>query len=196
MEIDTKHLDSLKEKVAIKFGGSPKTPTDFNLLAAEIFEHTGRTLATSTLKRIWGYVSSSHGTSYSSLSILCRYVGYNDWDSFLHFILKNDNNVSETSGFSSEAWLITSNLNVGTTIVLKWLPDKSCRIRKINEPDLFIIEESANIKLIPGDKGRIEDIMLGKQFVLNATYRGEHVMGRYIGAQKGGIKNITIISEK
>ena len=82
MEIDQNILALLKEQVALKFGSVPKSPTDFNLLAGEIYKMTQRTLGVSTLKRIWGYVAAKHGTSYSSLSILCRYIGYADWDVF------------------------------------------------------------------------------------------------------------------
>lgn len=196
MIVNKNLLDILKERVALRFGTVPKTPTDFNLLAVDIFDSTGRSLGISTIKRIWGYVEANHGTSFSSLSILCRYVGFNDWDNFTHYVNNHvAANEPETSGFGNDTVLVTSFLPLGTKIQMDWYDEKSCRIRKIKEPDLFELEATRNIKLKSGDIGRIENIVLGKPFTFIGTRRGSHQMGTYFGAQKGGIKKITIISD-
>lgn len=193
MEIDQNILERLKEQVALKFGTIPKTPTDFNLLASDIYHCSGRTLGVSTLKRIWGYVSAKHGTSYSSLSILCRYLGYSDWDAFYSYASKY-NSSAETSGFNSDAIIDSSTLPVGTIIVLKWDVNKFCRIRKFKDPDSFKIEECGNIKLQPGDIGKIESLVMGKPFIMIATMRGGKPIGTYSGGFKQGISSISFVS--
>ncbi len=195
MNIDNKILEHLKEQVALKFGTSPKTPTDFNLLSADIYKKGGRTIGVSTLKRIWGYVSANHGTSYSSLTILCRYLGFQDWDEFAKYIIKKGD-LNDTSGFNSNTVIVSSHLMIGTTIVVNWGANKFCKIKKIKDPDSFVIEASGNIKLQNGDRGRIESLVLGKPFISTDTIRnGEHV-GTYTGALRTGITSITFTNEE
>ena len=56
-----------------------KTSTDFTFLARVIQERLGETVATSTLKRLWGYVDGYASTRESTLNILARFIGYPDW---------------------------------------------------------------------------------------------------------------------
>ncbi|MBR0055375.1 MAG: hypothetical protein IJP65_08750 [Bacteroidales bacterium] len=56
-----------------------KTSTDFTFLAGVIQERLGETVATSTLKRLWGYVDGYASTRESTLNILARFIGYPDW---------------------------------------------------------------------------------------------------------------------
>ncbi|MDE7414265.1 MAG: hypothetical protein K2N05_10840 [Muribaculaceae bacterium] len=194
MKVDRNLLEILKEHVAIKFGHNPKTPTDFNLLAQDIYTRTKRTIGVSTLKRIWGYISASHGTSFSSLSHLSRYIGYGDWDSFCSKMEKKLSEY-ETSGFNSDTIIVSASLQVDTEIYLEWPGRKRCKIKKIKEPDIFRIIESENIKLFPEDTGKIESIVLGKPLVMIACKRDGKNLGTYTGATKEGITSITFVSE-
>lgn len=40
-----RYLEKLREHVSVIFGCTPKTPTDFNILATEVFKTTGRSLS-------------------------------------------------------------------------------------------------------------------------------------------------------
>ncbi|MDE6101062.1 MAG: hypothetical protein K2L46_08820 [Paramuribaculum sp.] len=82
MKPDKEKLELLLSIVGKKFGTSPRTPTDFAQLTSAIHQTTGRTIGLSTLKRLWGYVTDQTGTTYSTLTLLCRYAGYSDWDCF------------------------------------------------------------------------------------------------------------------
>ena len=98
MKPEKEKLDLLLQIVAQTFGTTPHTPTDFVALASAVQESTGRTIGLSTLKRLWGYIKDQTGTTYSTLSLLSRYTGYSDWDSFCRFAsLITD---EQESGFS------------------------------------------------------------------------------------------------
>ncbi len=58
------------------------TPKDFDFLAVQVFEKTRQSISVSTLKRIWGYVSSKGAASETTLDLLSKFAGY---DSFFQF---------------------------------------------------------------------------------------------------------------
>ncbi|MDE6271378.1 MAG: hypothetical protein K2M31_00020 [Muribaculaceae bacterium] len=193
MKVDNDAFQRLKHRVAMTFKCNPKTPTDFDLLALDIFQRTGRTISVSTLKRIWRYVNVEHGTSYSSLTILSRYVGYNDWDVFVERSQEDGNSLSDTSGFGDNNIIACTILDIDTELQLNWLPDKSCRIQKIGQPDIFRIVLSSNIKLKPGDIGHINSLQIGTPLVISGCRRGSNSLGTYHGASTNGIDSITLV---
>lgn len=194
MEVEKNLLETLKARVAIKFGNTPRTPTDFNLLSSEITKVTGLTIGISTLKRIWGYVPSNHGTTYSTLSLLSKYVGYSDWDAFQKYVVnKTDSAKDETSGFGN-AIIMSEVLTIGTEIELQWSGDKMAVLRKIEEKDKFRLMATKNIKLQPGDTGRISNIALGSPLIIMNVKRKERNFGIYTGATGSGICSIRILT--
>lgn len=77
-----KDIEKLKQAIEKKAGRTMRSPVDFDRLSYLIHENIREQISPSTLKRLWGYVSSSHMPRYSSLSTLARYIGYPDWDAF------------------------------------------------------------------------------------------------------------------
>ncbi|MDE6535968.1 MAG: hypothetical protein K2K82_08200 [Muribaculaceae bacterium] len=186
MEIDQLKLQLLKQAVERTFGRPLGAPTDFDALSAQILSSTGRTLGVSTLKRLWGYVTSSHTPSYSTLSILARYVGFHDWHSFCsHFHDLDD------SGFSKEGMIIAAELEIGATIRAEWNGDKVCSLRKIAQPARFEVVEAKNIKLNPGDTMTIDTLSVGQKLIATDCLRAGRALGTYTGATKDGIIALT-----
>lgn len=72
----------LLEKIEEQLGRKMMTPKDFDFLAVQVFEKTRQSISVSTLKRIWGYVSSKGAASETTLDILSKFAGY---DSFFQF---------------------------------------------------------------------------------------------------------------
>ncbi|MDE6017905.1 MAG: hypothetical protein K2G85_03725, partial [Muribaculaceae bacterium] len=82
MNFDQYRLRKLKQAVEETFGRTPGSPSDFDTLSYQILSYTNDKLGVSTLKRFWGYVKSTHIPTRTTLSVLARYAGYRDWDSF------------------------------------------------------------------------------------------------------------------
>lgn len=190
MKLEKEKLELLLEIVGQTAGFTPRTPTDFVHLASAILDKTGRTIGLSTLKRLWGYVKDQTGTSYSTLSLLCRYIDYQDWDSFCHFasMVTDDN----TSGFSSESIIESRLLAPGTMITLSFGINKRCVIVKTDNPNKFEVKSAENIKLQAGDTIRVGCIAEGKPFYATDCRRGAHPLGNYTGAQAEGVKKILV----
>lgn len=191
MKVDSELLSQLKEAVAIKFGHTPRTPSDFDALSLDIQIRTGRTIGISTLKRLWGYVRAQSGTTYSTLSLISRYVGYNDWDAFC--LARVESAEADDSGFSPDYIVKCSSLPVGQTILLRWGKNKALVIRKTQHPERFEIIHAENIKLKPGDTADITTLALGNPFCAGYCMRGKRILGAYTGARRDGISSIEII---
>lgn len=69
---------------------------DFENLSQRIFEETSVSLSMSTLRRVWGKVTSTHLPSGTTLDTLAKFAGFADWRSFLKQQAPA-NNVSEVS---------------------------------------------------------------------------------------------------
>lgn len=189
MNIDQYRLNQLKLAVEGTFGRTPGSPSDFDNLSYQILSYTNDKLGVSTLKRFWGYVKSTHRPTYTTLSVLARYAGYRDWDSFCAQF-QND----QDSGFSTARLLIAANLNLKSVVHAEWNPEKSISIRKIEQPDKFEVIESKNIKLMTGDTLNINILNIGEKFIATGCFRNGTDMGTYIGARKDGITSIKIIN--
>ena len=185
MKADLDKLNQLRQVVEETFGRKPGSPTDFDNLSYQILSTTGNKVGVSTLKRFWGYIKSPYNAPHTTLSILARYTGYRDWDSFCsHY--KGD----EDSDFSSSRLIISSELNLRCSVYAEWEAEKWLRLIKINQPNIFEVTESKNIKLLPGDILAIDTLIIGEKFIARDCRRNGMDLGTYIGARKTGIKAI------
>lgn len=69
----------LKEETVRVFGKSLDSPTDYDVLTAEILEKTGKPVSATTLKRVFGYIKTDNNPSGATLGILAQYCGYAGW---------------------------------------------------------------------------------------------------------------------
>ena len=180
------HIQNLKKEIENVFGCSPKSPTDFNRLSTDISRRCGESLAVSTIKRLWGYVDNPHTPTFTTLSLLARYAGYRDWDCYLNQIKIAD----EDSNFNQGHIIVTRDEPIGTTFTMQWPDNKSCTIKKIEEPTRFEIINSTNIKLTSGDQADIDTLIRGECFVATRCMRGDKSLGVYVGARKHGVLSV------
>lgn len=185
MKTDPDKLNQLREVVEETFGRKPGSPTDFDHLSYQIFSTTGHKVGVSTLKRFWGYVKSPYNATHTTLSVLARYAGYRDWDSFCSQY-KGD----EDSDFSSYRLIISSELSLKCRVYAEWEPEKWLRLIKIDQPNIFEVTESRNIKLLAGDIVAIDTLIIGEKLIARDCRRNGVDLGIYIGARKSGIKAI------
>ena len=79
---DIPELNYLLTQVEKHYGRRVATTTDFEALSVFIEHETGELLSASTLKRLWGYVSSRPTPRKDTLDILSRFIGYRDFRMF------------------------------------------------------------------------------------------------------------------
>ena len=98
-------LQYLLELVEKQYGRKLSTTTDFESLSVIIEKTTGELLSSSTLKRLYGYVSLNTVPRKTTLDILSRFIGNRDYETF-RISLSNDPQFS--SRFFSAKTVTTS----------------------------------------------------------------------------------------
>ena len=185
MEIVTKEipeLSSLLREVEKRYGRKVLTSKDFESLSVNIEHETRELISSSTLKRLWGYVSLRTTPHLSTLDILSRYVGYSDFSSFRASSL----GTSDTSAWLDTSFVRTSALEQGTVLRMGWAPDRLVRVRH-DEGDWFTVLESFNAKLKPGDRVESACFFRGLPLMLSGILRDGVMTIAYIAGRQGGL---------
>ena len=160
-----KDIEKLKQAIEKKAGRTMRSPVDFDRLSYLIHENNREQISPSTLKRLWGYVSSSHMPRYSSLSTLARYIGYPDWDAFC----QSSPTITESYFFTSET-IHSANLQPGKRLKIAWNPDRQCTI-EYQGNSTFSVIESFNTQINKGDSFQVEHFYLHQPLILTNLCR-------------------------
>lgn len=181
-------INMLIKAVESRFGHTPLTPTDFNRLIIEIETATGETVSLSTLKRMWGYVTSPHIPSVTVRSILARYTGYSDWNDFCR-----GNADSDSTDYFGVTIVRTSDLKPGDTLTLTWAPDRVCCVRYSGELRFKVIA-SRNCKLRVDDTFSCSALGVGQPMFAFDIRRGDKIVPAYVAARSRGLSSVTVNS--
>lgn len=176
-------ISALRHKVTRIFAKELKVHSDFALLSDDIFAKIKIYVSQTTLERVWNYSTRGYSNiSHSTLNILSRYAGYENWDAFCQELGKNIE-----SGMFDEESINTSSLEPGQRIKLGWLPDRVCIIRYEGN-NMFIVESSENTSVQPGDRFSCLQFFLHKPLYLtdftkkdNSNTDTTYVVGRVNG---------------
>ena len=82
MEGLEKAIEQLRLAVERKAGKKMQTNKDFDCLSDSVYDQTHAKISTTTLKRIWGYLSEGVTPRRYTLDQLARFIGYDDFDAF------------------------------------------------------------------------------------------------------------------
>lgn len=176
-------VDLLKEAVERKFDRQPSSTKQFNSLSIEIENMLGETLSTSTLKRLWGYVSGTDTPRVSTLDVLSRYVGFADFRKFVESI-KQSRGIQ--SDFCVGETLRAGEVSVGSTIELSWLPDRRVVIVYLGDFRWKVISNE-NSKLQTGSFVRFDIAVKGEPLYADVQLPGEEDYRPYIAGSTAGI---------
>ena len=181
----TPELSYLIEEVSKCFGGKVETTTDFDTLAEQIAGSTGERISPSTLKRLWGYVSLQPRQRTSTLDILARYVGRN---SFRELCLE----LQETSAYFSVENIRTRDLDPGTELELRWMPDRIVRIKYLGE-QCFSVTDPGRSKLKAGDLLWSIGFIRSQPLYLDVEREGRK-MPPYVAGRAKGLTGIQVFT--
>ena len=175
----------LREMVEESVSRKMKTPADFQFLTGVIQERCKETLGVTTLKRIWGYVEGYDTTRYSTLSVLARCVGYRDWDDFL----SNHDRAGESSNPVLGRVLHPDEIPQEGFVRIAWSPDRRVLLRHLGEGS-FMVVESENSKLKPGDSFSCSCFILGEPLYLDNFVHGNNPPTLFVVGNKGGLTEV------
>ena len=163
MEIDRPEIYELRLRIEASIKRKIETPADFDFLRGIIWERTHEQISTSTLKRLWGYVDGVDNARNSTLNVLSKALGYENWDAFI-LKLKSEN-VDNSDLVMSES-MSSSDLKIGDRLMIAWQPNRVCRLKYLGD-NQFEVMESQNSKLKVGDTFRCGLFILGEPVYIN-----------------------------
>lgn len=163
MEIDRPEIYELRLRIETSIKRKIQTPADFDFLRGIIWERTHEQISTSTLKRLWGYVDGIDNARNSTLNVLSKALGYENWDAFI-LKLKSEN--MDNSDLVMSESVSSSDLKIGDRLMIAWQPNRVCRLKYLGD-NQFEVMESQNSKLKVGDTFRCGLFILGEPVYIN-----------------------------
>lgn len=184
-------LNYLLAEVERHYGRKLLSSSDFEALSVVIEHECGEILSSSTLKRLWGYVTLKPIPRISTLNVLSRFIGMKDFETFRQSI---KNNASYVSRYFSAKTVCSSDLDKGAEVIIGWAPDRIVRL-KYEGDGAFTVAESENAKLTVGDRFQAESFMLGYPLYIPRILRnGEYTLS-YIAGTQDGLNRIDIVEK-
>ncbi len=168
-----------------------RTPYDFEFLVGVIWERLHENISPTTLKRLWGYIEGADTTRRTTLCLLSRFLGYEDWEAYLASLATRTD--IESAAFAGEG-IHVDNLHPGDSIEVTWLPNRRCVFRYEGEAH-FVVTEASNAKLHVGDTFDAACFLIGKPMYLdNLKQNGETEKGvSYVAGAKNGLLTVKVI---
>lgn len=153
-----------------------------------IKEATGQTLGTTTLKRMFGFVSGPANPRPSSLDIIARYLGYPDYN----LLAKDVGEDTDISDFRAVESIDSADLEAGEQIQLTYHPNRVLVLTYIGE-NRYVVNESRGSKLLKGDKLMIAGFYVGFELLISDVERSGRHLGSYQAAKLGGLTGVEIL---
>lgn len=180
---DMPELAYLLTEVENKYGRRIATTTDFESLSVVIEHQIGEMVSSSTLKRLWGYVSLNPTPRIATLDVLSRYLGYKD---FKQFCEKLKESKSYDSNFFTAQCLIVADIPQGTHVTIGWLPDRLVTLNYMGEFS-FEVVMSENSQLKVGDSFELTEIIAGYPLYISRVLRDGEYTPPFVAGRQGGI---------
>ena len=160
-------LAYLLTEVEKKYGRRIATTTDFESLSV-VIEHTiGELISSSTLKRLWGYVSLNPTPRIATLDVLARFIGYKDFKGFCEGLKESQ---AFTSTFFSSKCQTVAELSEGAKVTLGWAPNRLVILNYLGSFEFEVIR-SENSQLKPGDRFELSEIIIGYPLYISRRMR-------------------------
>ena len=194
MEIDRPEIYELRLRIEASIKRKIETPADFDFLRGIIWERTHEQISTSTLKRLWGYVDGVDNARNSTLNVLSKALGYENWDAFI-LKLKSEN-VDNSDLVMSES-VSSGDLKIGDMLMIAWQPNRVCVLKYLGD-NKFEVMKSQNSKLKVGDTFRCGLFILGEPVYIN-DLRQNNGTGEpklFVIGNKSGLVKLRIDNEK
>lgn len=175
----TPEIEFLLNEVSRCYGHPVTVSSDFEQLALDVEGRTGERLSESTLKRLWGYVNLSPNPRASTLDILARYTGR---ENFRRLCLE----LQETSDFFSAEVVRSADLEEDAVVILGWMPDRRVELRHLGGLK-FEVRDAGTSKLRQGDRFEAGEFILGHPLYLAGVERDGTMLPAYVAGRSRGL---------
>lgn len=175
-------IELLKMEVEKKLAISPKSPSDFTTMTLHIKKLTSERLNEFTLMRLWGYTNKYKSIRRTTLNILSQAVGFNDWDSFVEYIITKS---KKESGLIDQQGIFSDSLSAGERLKISWLPDRVTVISYLGG-NKFQIESIENASWGVGDTFYCRQFIIGEPLYVDKL---QHTNGKTDKSYAVGMMN-------
>ena len=189
---DMPELAYLLEEVEKKYGRRIATTTDFESLSVVIEHQTGELVSSSTLKRLWGYVSLNPTPRVATLDILARFVGSRDFKKFCEGLKESR---AFVSNFFTARYQTAAELTAGVMVTIGWAPNRRVKLRYLGE-FMFEVLSSENSQLLLGDRFELSEIIVGYPLFISRILRNGEYTPSYVAGRHDGINLLQVETSK
>ena len=185
MTATKEQIAALRDSIEQAIDRKLQTPKDFDLLSGRIYARVGELLSRNTLRRVWGKIDEDREPRLSTLSILARFIGYSDFNTFI------TRSAADTDGESSSPMMgrvlsVVDGLTRGDRLRLTWNPGRVCDV-EYNGSQHFLVLHSENTRLQPGDTFLCSIVIDGQPLYLDQLQQGERTPTAYVCGKSGGV---------
>lgn len=181
-------LGYLLRAVESEYGRRVATSTDFESLSQAILERTGESLSSSTLKRLWGYVTYSPVPRMATLDVLSIYLRFKNFRDFCDDLAEKE--IIESAFFESK-FVAVADLMEGTLVTIGWDPNRLVCLKYLGN-FTFEVTDSVNSKLEKGDRFELSSIMVGYPLFIPRILRKGEYTPSYIAGKNKGISTLKV----
>jgi hypothetical protein len=182
----------LRESIEASIGRKLRTPKDFDILAESIFKKLHQHISPTTLKRLWGYLDENVKPHYSTLNSVARLLGFNNFSHFEQCSMNEEMASAPVLGTSISP---ASEIDTNCRLRLTWAPDRVCLIRHLGA-GLFVVEQSENTRLMPGNTFECDIIIDGEPLYLDNLIQNNRPPIGYVCGKRNGVHFFLIAEEK
>ena len=181
-------LAYLLTEVEKKYGRRIATTTDFESLSVVIEHQIGELISSSTLKRLWGYVSLNPTPRVATLDVLSRFVGHRDFKAFCNHL--KESQVYASNFFTSRCQTVAE-LKPDTTVHIGWATNRLVKMRYLGNYQ-FEVMSSENSQLMTGDRFELSEIIVGYPLYISRILRNGAYTPSYVAGQIDGINLLKV----
>lgn len=186
MSKEIPELNELLNEVEKRYNRKISTTTDFEALSVVIEHEINEMISASTLKRLWGYVSSKPIPRASTLDILSRYIGKRNFLDFCDYLKSNA--TVESGNFTSK-FITASELNPGDQVTIGWNPNRLVELIYLGS-FRFKVMRAENSQLIENDEFEATSFSLGYPLYIPFIIRNGEKLPSYIAGSINGITTL------
>lgn len=184
------HFKSLKHLVEDSVGFQLRTSHDFEQLHDHMQQRIAEAVGVSTLKRIWGYIDGYNSVRPSTLDVICRFVGYPDWNTFVADYCGEEDR--QTSHRIITSTLASSDIATGSLVALEWNPNRRLVIKHLKN-GYYEVVEAHNTKLSVNDSFQCDRFLLGHPLYVNTCVHAGQSPTSFVMGKQGGLTKVTIL---
>ncbi len=181
-------LAYLLTEVEKKYGRRIATTTDFESLSVVIEHQIGELISSSTLKRLWGYVSLNPTPRVATLDGLSRFIGHRDFKAFCNYL--KDSQVYASNFFTSRCQTVAE-LKPETVVQIGWAPNRLVKMLYLGNYQFEVIS-SENSQLMVGDRFELSEIIVGYPLFISRILRDGAYTPSYVAGQIDGINLLKV----